>query len=73
MLCPVCESEATNVTAADYDGLSVKCSVCGRLDVAGSAIPRLEKLNPAGKRLALEKAGRFKGAARHPTITTLCL
>ena len=70
--CPVCGEIATELHAADYDGVMFDCIKCGRFDVTGTAFVLLEMKTPECRQDALKKAKRWS-RGKTPEISSKCL
>ena len=70
--CPVCSDVATELNAADYDGVSFDCINCGRFDVTGTALVLLENKTPESRQEALKKARNWS-KGRVPELSSQCL
>ncbi len=69
MKCPICGSPAADITAADFDGVSVRCLVDGDYDIAAGCLPQLETLALSDRQRALNKAVRLAVPGSRPYIS----
>ncbi len=72
MQCPVCNGSATDITALDFDGSSVRCSRCEDYDIAGGYEAKLDQLPPEDRMRALQKAKSFAKPGARPCISGSC-
>ena len=69
MRCPVCGTSAQDITAENFDKLSIRCSIDGDFDVAGDCIERLKSLDAGRRQIVLNKAIRLsRGRGVRPAI-----
>jgi hypothetical protein len=73
MRCEVCEAAADDQTPPGYDGVKVRCSMCGRYAVADSVLATLRALGREDRIDALNKAKRFASPGTCPIITNSSL
>jgi hypothetical protein len=69
MQCPICSSEAQNLTPPTLPNVVLGCGTCGDYRISGSAYDHFTRLAPAMRAEALARA---KQASRHglPMIDT---
>jgi hypothetical protein len=72
MQCPVCASQARNLTPNTLDGVVVGCDQCGEYRIAGGAFHELTTLKPDGRVAALA-AAKLASQAGWPLINSSCL
>ena len=72
MDCPVCASEATNLTPPTYDGLVIGCSLCGKYRIMRSALADLRSSRIEDRKAALGHARSFASKS-WPTLSRACL
>lgn len=70
MKCPVCETEAEDITEHAFDGKSVRCPRCGDYDIAGSVyVPGdLIKLVAEGRLRALQRVKQIAKRGERPVV-----
>jgi hypothetical protein len=70
--CPVCGAEAQDITAATFDGQTIRCDFCGDYEVSGTVLEArlLDKLDRKGKVDALERAKGSAPSSGRPMITS---
>ena len=58
MDCPVCGAAAEDITGSQFDGKSIRCTICHDYDIAGTVYDSgmLHKLEPDQRKAALEKS-----------------
>lgn len=74
MLCPVCRGPATDISAKDYDGISIRCRLHDHdFNIIGAALNAFGLLDLDGRRSVLARARRVarRRGAERPTITPL--
>jgi hypothetical protein len=71
MQCPVCTTQARNLTPNTLDGVVVGCAHCGEYRIAGGAFYALTTLLPDQRFEALATARRATKAG-WPMINTSC-
>lgn len=79
--CPVCGKSAEDISDADFDGRSVRCSICKDYDIADRAyddqgnevLGRIEKklraLNMEDRKAALKRAKKSWNEGKRPCIS----
>jgi hypothetical protein len=72
MQCPVCASQAKNLTPNTLDGVVIGCAHCGEYRIAGGAFYALTALKPDRRVEALAAAKRGSQAG-WPTINRSCI
>lgn len=69
MDCPACGSPAQNITAGDFDGISIRCPAkCGDYDISGTVVAMNSA--PADLAEALERAKKRPRERERPLITS---
>lgn len=71
MECPICGAPAEHLPNT-IDGKSIRCPSCGNYDISWTVYDTgmLQKLEPAQRRSALEKAKRSALQGKRPMITS---
>jgi hypothetical protein len=72
MQCPVCASQAKNLTPNTSEGVVIGCGHCGDYRIAGSAFYTLTTLKPDMRLAALASAKRASQAG-WPIINSSCI
>jgi len=70
MQCPVCGSEAQDVTKISTERRGIKCRSCGEYDVSGTVFDTgmLQKLDKNARKRALNDARRSAPPGNRPMI-----
>jgi hypothetical protein len=72
MQCPVCASQARNLTPNTLDGVVVGCDRCGDYRIAGAAFYELTTLQP-DRRAAVLAAAKLASRVGWPMINSSCI
>jgi hypothetical protein len=70
--CPVCVAEGQDITAATFDGSTIRCDFCGDYDVSGTVFNAglLDKLDRQRRLDALERAKCSTPSGKRLMITS---
>ena len=72
MQCPVCASQAKNLTPNTLDGVVIGCDRCGDYRIAGGTFYALTALQP-GRRVEALAAAKRGSQAGWPMINNSCI
>ncbi len=72
MQCPVCGSQAENLTPNTLDGVVVGCQRCGHYRISGSAFHDFARLQ-SDKRVAALEAAKLTSRGGWPMISASCI